>query len=327
VIELNPSPASLDPNRESVLLVHEDETTRTMLTNFLSEHFNVEAVASGEDAMGLILRYDKFNAVICTVEMKAMDGINFAAIAKREHPHLKFVLLTDGRVEERLPQLHKHRLLNVLITTKPFNFDDLMLTVENVIRPERAFGLRRYLREPMLVRDRIVRSTADKIAAVDDALRFFRNYRQYEDELNDIRLGFEELINNCIFHAFRHADGTEKYRAGLFATLVGGEQIDIEYGRDNACLGCCVTDNQGVLDPDVVLTNMERQLTKAGLMDERGRGIHLTRTLCDKMILNIDVGRRTQFVLLFMHRAAPRAKPLHINVLDNRAPAARRSGY
>jgi anti-sigma regulatory factor (Ser/Thr protein kinase) len=156
---------------------------------------------------------------------------------------------------------------------------------------------------------------AEKQKMMEEAIGFFRRYRPHETDINQIRLAFEELINNAIYHAFRKSSGVEKYRMGTFETLNQGEEIYVEFGFDKRFLGCSVTDNQGTLEIETVMKKMERQITLEGLMDESGRGIYLTRTLCDRMIINLRPGVLTQVVLLFSHRLSSRIRPLYVNVI------------
>ena len=61
---------------------------------------------------------------------------------------------------------------------------------------------------------------------------------------------------------------------------------------------------------------MERQISGAGLLDESGRGIHMSRLFADRMVINIDPGRKTEVILMnYLSPAYRGFKPLYINEL------------
>lgn len=77
-----------------------------------------------------------------------------------------------------------------------------------------------------------------------------------------------------------------------------------------------ITDYQGKLTKETVLYKIDRQITGEGLLDDSGRGIHMSRLFADRMIINIEPGKRTEVILLnyFSHKYRG-YKPLYINEL------------
>ncbi|MGB9691482.1 MAG: ATP-binding protein, partial [Candidatus Sumerlaeaceae bacterium] len=211
--------------------------------------------------------------------------------------------------------LNRYDIFCVLVKTIPLDFDELQLAVENLLVPAKAFGLARYLRPPCDIREKVIQTLADKQMMMEEALELFRRYRPHDTDISQIRLAFEELINNAIYHAFRRATGDEKYKLGAFERLERGEVIRVEFGADKRFVGCSVTDNQGTMEEGTVMKKIERQITQEGLLDESGRGLYLTRTLSDKMIINIHPHVATQLILLFAHRDRPKIKPFYLNLV------------
>lgn len=304
-------------NKRTILLVDADGRLREIETNFLSRFYQVTAVGSGQEALDLLEESDVFDLAMFDIHMAPMNGLELAANVRRSFPMQKIALMSNSAIEEYFPALSKLRIYNVFAKSRPFDFDDFLNTIENMLAPEHAFGLGRYLRSPMELREAPIQTRADKSAIVDEAIAYFRRYRAYDAQVTEIRLAFEELINNALYHGFRRHSGMEKYSAETFTELDDNERIMIEFGRDKHYLGCCVTDNQGVLDVDVAMGKMERQISMEGLLDESGRGIYLTRSLSDRMVINLDPRRITQLILLFAHRPVSQVKPLHINLVGD----------
>lgn len=298
-----------------ILVADGDATAADYMRNFLvRQQFRVDIASSSDDALDILRKDDNYDLVLADINLLPMNGFNFCTAAGAAFPHMRFALLSANRLDEYFPALRRAQLSNVFIKTRPFLFDEFLVTVENLLQPSRSVGLRRYLCEPMEVKQVQILTREERAQAVDEAMRFFRRYRQYDSEISEIRLAVEELINNSLYHAFRRkGGGQEKYRATSFVSLESNETITLEYGRDKHYLGCSVSDNQGVLDASTVLGKLERQISMEGLMDENGRGLHLTRNLCDRMIVNLKPGRLTQIVLLFSHRSPHFPKPLTIN--------------
>lgn len=304
----------LNPNQR-LLIASSDPQLRHILRNFFVRFLQVEVAETAQQAIvaveGSALEFD---ALIVDMNI-APSGIELVARIRREFPHLPVALLVNAEYEHLFNLLNKYDIYCVLVRTAPLDFDELQLAIENLLVPAKSFGLSRYLRPPCEIRERVIQTLADKQLMMEEALELFRRYRPHDTDISQIRLAFEELINNAIYHAFRRASGDEKYKLGAFERLDRDEIIRVEYGANRRYVGCSVMDNQGTLDETTVMKKIERQITKEGLLDESGRGLYLTRTLSDKMVVNIHPHVATQLILLFAHRDRPKIKPFYLNVL------------
>lgn len=249
--------------------------------------------------------------------MLAGDGIS-ALIdhTRREMPQASCAVLAHQQIEELFPLLRDHNIWNVIAAEPPLDLDLMRVSIENLLFPRRAFGLKRYLRPPVELYTHTIRDRDEKDSAIETAMRFFRKFRCVDYELNDLRLAMEELVNNSLYHAFLDTNGHSRYQVGLFETLDSNESISIEFARNNSYLACSVTDNQGNLDVSDLMNKLGRQISLEGLMDESGRGMYLVRSICDEMIVNLEPGAATQFVLLFAHQHVERLKSLLVNVIQ-----------
>jgi len=97
-------------------------------------------------------------------------------------------------------------------------------------------------------------------------------------------------------------------------TLEPSEYVYVDFGYDSEKYGVAVLDKLGTLTREVVLSKMERQIKGQGDMDDSGRGLHMCRLFADRLIVNIERGKRTEVIILnFLNGKYTGYKPLYIN--------------
>ncbi|MBI1783735.1 ATP-binding protein [Candidatus Sumerlaeota bacterium] len=158
-----------------------------------------------------------------------------------------------------------------------------------------------------------VAAKADKPDVIEEVLNFVKRIRSDTKFLFELRLILEETINNCIFHAFRDADGREKYTIDNFSRLDADEKIVVDYGADDRTIAVAVSDNQGQLKRETVLSKIQRQLSAQGILDQSGRGLHLIYALAGRFYINLRPYKVTQMVVLFpaVYHARPEFSSHH----------------
>lgn len=144
-----------------------------------------------------------------------------------------------------------------------------------------------------------VRTRGDKPEIIEEILTRLEPLRPEQAFQFEIRLILEETLNNALFHAFRTPDGREKYSVETLEAIAPGERISVELGLDSKTIAVAVSDNQGTLSRDTVLSKIERQLSIKGLLDQSGRGLYLTYSLSGRLIFNLKPARGTELVALF----------------------------
>ena len=92
--------------------------------------------------------------------------------------------------------------------------------------------------------------------------------------------------------------------------------MHLECGYDAEKYGIAVIDNMGRLTKDTVLYKIERQMSGEGVLDDSGRGLHMSRLFSDRLIINIAPKIKTEVILInyFSHKYRG-YKPLYINEL------------
>ena len=176
------------------------------------------------------------------------------------------------------------------------------------------FGLSRYLNEDGKVLEEIcIKSTTEAKEARE---RIADTFAEKFGTSGDMKLILDEIITNAIYHAPTLQNGTEKYQEFMDVELEDHEYIYIEYGYDMEKYGVAVSDYQGRLTKETVLYKINRQITGEGLLDDSGRGIHMSRLFADRMIINIDPNKRTEVVIINYFSNKYRGyKPLYLNEL------------
>lgn len=99
-----------------------------------------------------------------------------------------------------------------------------------------------------------------------------------------LRLVLDELLSNAIHHS---PIGT--------ATM--------SWGRDATKHVFSVRDPSGALHPDETMRLLERHIRGEGLLDSRGRGLHLSRIYADRLYVNVVPGQITEVAAIFWHQA------------------------
>ncbi len=121
------------PRKKSILVVEDDETTRTLIVRALAAVYEVHDAADGALAADLLEKVAPPDAIICDVMMPNMDGVELAKKLK-EHGKLKRVpilMLTaksDAQTKIRgISAGARHYM------TKPFSVKELMERVAKMV--------------------------------------------------------------------------------------------------------------------------------------------------------------------------------------------------
>lgn len=296
--------------RYRLLVVDDDQCICDVLGAALSRRYDVTTVTNAANALERC-RDDAFHMVISDINMPGLNGIDLVTEIRRQCPSTITVLMTGYDVNTYLGQVIEHGIANIITKTAPFNFAEIEAELDGLLTGS-IFGLERYL----LPDNEIVRRY--EVRSSDESRRIRKEIAQLFTErygsARDVELVVDEMVSNAVYHAPALPDGTPKYEDLSEVHLEADEYITIECGVDSEKYGVSIADNSGRLTKETVLERIERQVSGKGLADRRGRGIHISRMLSDRMIINIKRGERTEVVLLNYFTAKYRGfKPLYIN--------------
>ncbi len=295
-----------------ILIVDDEKAIRMMLLDYLETEYETASAETGEAALE-ILKSTRFDLVISDINMPGISGPQLLSEIRRKYPSTKTALITAYNVDEYIRAAKEHSISNIIPKTVPFNFTELDLIVHGLITGE-IFGLTRYLLENGVILEKhVLKSTADAHHIQDHLIELFE--KRFGTS-GDMKLILDEIITNAIYHAPTLEDGSEKYQEFSDIVLEPHEYIHIECGYDSEKYAVSVTDRQGRLNKERVLYKIERQITGEGLLDDSGRGIHMSRLFADRMIINIDPHKQTEVILINYFSNKYRGyKPLYINEL------------
>ena len=128
---------------EKILIVDDEEGMRRLLRRVLSrEGFETSAAGSGAEALQMV-GSDQFDLVITDVKMPGMDGVELLKELYAFDPSLPVVVITAyGTVESAVQALRAGAYDYI---TKPFETDEIKLTVAKALERERLLAENRYL--------------------------------------------------------------------------------------------------------------------------------------------------------------------------------------
>jgi len=223
-------------------------------------------------------------------------------------------MVTSDELDSYLSQVRAWGLTHAIVKEPPLREWELRAFLDMVREPASGFGLLNFMGSTVEMYNVAIRTGDAKRQAIDRVVNHFATCGFEIHDLYEVRLILEEVCNNALFHAFRSATGEEKYSVKTFRNLDEGESVRLEFGSDGHRTGFSVTDSAGTLPVDTILTKLERQMSQEAIFDESGRGLHLSRLLSSLLVINIEHGKRTQFIALFDDtRRHSRPKPFLLN--------------
>lgn len=300
---------------DSVLIIDSDQRSNEHLRGLLHPRYEVLIAPVMEEGWH-ILNHKKIDLVIGDYGIFKSSDKNVPQAIRRMRPESKIALISSFDAERYLSSLSEWKCYHVLPRLPFYNARDVHIFVANILEPENAFGLPRYLSEDAEWDKVKIIGREQKNSVLEEIINYFALCEYEIHELYDVRLIMEESINNALFHAFRDEHGHEKYQTDLFETLEPDEEVIVEYGSDATNIGFSVTDNRGTLTPSMVVEKMARQYYKEGLFDESGRGLYLARMLSGNMVINIVKNVKTQILCIFYEKRLNIPKPFSINYME-----------
>ncbi|MDR0330820.1 MAG: response regulator [Chitinispirillales bacterium] len=294
-----------------VLFVDDEDYIRSMLTAYFSDKFDTGTAACAADALEVLGR-ERYDIVVSDVNMPGMNGPDLLAEVHKLHPGVKAALLTSSNIDEYVTFARENAVNSIIPKTVPFNFAEIERIILGLLTGE-VFGLARYLRpeDGSVAAKFCIKSSSEAQAArervVDEVIAKFGSS-------GDTGLVLDEILMNAIYHAPSLADGSKKYMQYSDVELEESEYVYLEFGYDSEKYGISVLDKCGALTREVILGKIERQITGEGYMDDSGRGLHMCRLFTDRLIVNIEQGKRTEVVVMnFLNNKYSGYKPIYIN--------------
>jgi DNA-binding NtrC family response regulator len=128
---------------ERILIVDDEDGMRRLLSRVLTrEGYDTVAVGSGAEALRLVAN-EHFDLVVTDIKMPEMDGLQLLAELKEYEPSLLVIVITAyGTIENAVQALRSGAYDYI---AKPFENDEIRLTVAKALERERLLAENRYL--------------------------------------------------------------------------------------------------------------------------------------------------------------------------------------
>ena len=296
-----------------ILIVDDEPGIRTMLQDFLETNYNVESCPNAQEALEKVKK-KQYNLVISDINMPGMKGYELLKEVEAISPLSKTALITAYNVDDYIRLAKKHGICNIISKTTPFNFDEVEILVKGLTSGD-VFGIDKQLQEGYeVLGDFTIKHSSESVKIRTQILEFLPIS---PNEIHEVKLVLDEIMTNAIYHSAVNQSGEKKYTEYKPIQLEPSEHVNISIGRDDEKVCISIMDNKGSLDKDKVLYLIDRHVNAEGILDESGRGIFMSRLFADRIAINIDPGKRTEFVIsFFLDKTKFKGyKPLYINQL------------
>ncbi len=145
-------------NRRRILIVDDQINTLKVLMAILAdEGYEVMQARSGTEALGILRKGERVDAVLADLKMPGMDGIDLFRNLKGMCGSVPFIIMTAYGTVKSAVQALKEGVTNYLI--KPLDFDELVIILDKSIREHEMENelerLRRKMREEETFHDMI----------------------------------------------------------------------------------------------------------------------------------------------------------------------------
>lgn len=244
---------------------------------------------------------------------------------RETYPNVAIGILQPESLEIPLGELLQYSVFNILPLQLALQnrAHQLSRLLYSLLYPGWAFGIEHLLTKETAPTRYLIKTRDDKNCVQEEIEELLLSSRFDLSSINHVLVGLEETLNNGLFHAFRTEDGGEKYHLDPFTTLDETDQVTIEFALIGPRFIFSVTDNAGNLRLEKLLDRLTISDDPAKLLDERGRGLYIIRSLGTETVYNLWEGRMTQIIMTIdSPPILSRSKPLLINQYRDPIPAS-----
>ena len=111
--------------KRTILVAEDNDFVRRLLSNILSEDYQVLTAADGVEAARVFEEHDgRVEAVVTDIEMPRLDGFSLVERLRRNRPDLPILIVSSFCRSAVLSKLGERAKLAVL--SKPFEVNELM---------------------------------------------------------------------------------------------------------------------------------------------------------------------------------------------------------
>ncbi|MFP4557503.1 MAG: response regulator [Bacteroidales bacterium] len=120
-------------DRQTILYVDDEVLNLELFEINLADKFDVITAISGKEALQILNQRKDISVVISDLKMPNLNGIDFIKLAKEQHPHVAYYLLTGYDTTPEIAHAIESNLISGCLS-KPFNITAIEQSVENAIK-------------------------------------------------------------------------------------------------------------------------------------------------------------------------------------------------
>jgi CheY-like chemotaxis protein/anti-sigma regulatory factor (Ser/Thr protein kinase) len=275
--------------QHKILVVDDDECVCRLLCDlFKSQGYYVSKAHNGNEALeqSEVLIPDM---VISEIALADMDGFQLTSILNERYPSVKCILMTNCDIDQYISLIRHYKIGNIVIKGFEYSLGELREYVNALIRGD-VFGLQRYFPGQELQRFRITRYAETKDICTTICSHFNNKKRIY------LEMAIDELVSNAVFHGVFQLTQIPRELWKDDLVISNEESVIVSWACDDQKIGIAVEDPKGTLKKNDVLKWIDATYKRD--LGEHGRGFLLVRKLIDRLIINIDPGKKTECVII-----------------------------
>jgi len=188
----------------------------------------------------------------------------------------------------------------------PEEIPDLQVTMLKILSND-IFGIEKYGIKPKKVR---LQSSLQKAGILEKIQAFYLSKKVPVRILQKAGLVLDELVMNAIFDAPVNGRGKRVYYGRKRDSVIGLKKHEcpqIAYGFRKGVLALSVTDPFGTFEKSSFFSVIQRLRVKRSIKEGAGKGagmgLFMTFRAVDELIVNVDPGKRTEFIALLRLKA------------------------
>lgn len=292
-----------------ILIVDDESRVRKVLIDILQfQGYDTSEAFNGEDALEKIEKNIP-DLVISDINMPGMDGFQLFSVIQQKYPDIRHILMTSYDVDRYISIIRKYNIGNILTKGAELNLAEVTGYIKSILSGD-IFGLERYFPGAPLQQKSLIRYSDAKHVCDEIIVGIPRKLQPY------LEVSIDELVSNAFFHGVLQVTGIPRELWRDDQQIDTASAIKVSWVQDSEKIGVAIEDPRGNLKKTDVLRWLDTcREEQAGT--EHGRGLMLVRKLIDRMIINIDPGKRTECIVIqYLNKNPDIAnKPLMIHEL------------
>ncbi len=273
-----------------IIVVDDDSNICTILNQlFSSQGYAVRTAENGIEALNLI-QQKLPDLVVSDIQMPGMGGFELFRILKSKYPSVKHIMMTSYDVDRYISSVREHNIGNIILKGADFSLEEISSYVKSLLTGD-IFGLKRFFpgSDIHTVSIQSYSNTKDIIPVITQLAS--------KDRAVYLEIAIDELVSNAFFHGVLQMTGVPRELWSEDFVVPAEKAVKVSWAVDESKIGVAIEDPQGNLKKEAALRWLDscRDETTG---EEHGRGLMLVRKLIDRMIINIDPGKRTECIVI-----------------------------